>query len=218
MLLDSSLLVTKSVMSENKLLLTFTDLSQMPFFLSQTSLELSKAQPTYSETCIGALQQVLEGRGALEAILLLTLYPSFTDVQQAIFFCEYRFYIYYHVQGITRPSSDLLKSAKTLRKGEPTKNAIQWTRILTPRAPRVITRPNKGPCLLCRGKKPKLWGGTLHMHTRACQRVIKEGIQRAARSSYSCNSCPFSLVFLGFSMPLDTLPYSISLQARWRKN
>ena len=30
--------------------------------------------------------------------------------------------------------------------------------------------------------------------------------------------CPYSLVFLGFSMSLDTLPYTISLQARWRQN
>ena len=28
--------------------------------------------------------------------------------------------------------------------------------------------------------------------------------------------CPGSLFLLGFSMPLDTLPYAISLQARWR--
>lgn len=56
------------------------------------------------------------------------------------------------------------------------------------------------------------------MGTGAYQRVTKEGIQRTAGSSYSCQGCPFSLVFLGFSMPLDTLPYTISLQARWRQN
>lgn len=56
------------------------------------------------------------------------------------------------------------------------------------------------------------------MDTGACQRVTKEGIQRTARSSNSWYGCPFSLVFLGFSMPLDTLPYPISLQARWRKS
>ena len=133
-------------------------------------------------------------------------------------------------RGSPNENSDFLgfrKNAKSTRKGESTKNAILWTPQLTPHAHSVTSAGPKLAFLLCRGKGVGHWGVRLHRTNwmlllwaigayHAC------GIQRATMQPYNdsllgtIGCCyaghklsPWCLTFLGHSMLLDTVPYTI---------